>query len=142
MEEFLFRDESFTSLKGGFLNYHAPPVATKIMSSQLPQNDYFNSASSPTPQAAGLTSRPQNMSIRVSDLLSSREHSMSSRDTTPSPQSNDRSMLVSPASSRIQARLSSPTRLASPMLHRACTPVTEIEDRMTPIGESSITERL
>jgi hypothetical protein len=137
VEDFLFRDVSFTSMRGGYMDQPAPPMTTKIQISDLPQNEYY--VGLPTARSLcheqQLSSRSQISNVKVADFLNTETKTETNGgDLTPSPAG--KRLQVSRLTDRLGPGQSSPTCSASPMLHRACTPVTEIENSLPPVGQT------
>jgi hypothetical protein len=114
------------------LNTQAPPVATKIKIANIPENEYLYGLQSPRSESgeSALTARSI---ISVSDLLTTDTKNMP-LGTDFTPRATGKCLQV--ARFREEFRQPSPSGSASPMLHRACTPVTEIENDLPPVGEA------
>ena len=124
-------------MKGGYIDKQAPPVATKIQISDLPQNEYYIGVTTARSVCAEqyLSPRTHISTVKVADFLNT-ETKEDTKDVLQMPSPSARRLQVTRFRDTLEPRRSSPTGSASQMIHRACTPVTEIENNLPPVGQS------
>lgn len=129
VEEKMFRDASFANIIDGHNDYQAAPVSTKMAGFEHFKNEMENNQR-PDSGYTILTRRPHSVNIEVSELLD-KTHSNNGQ-----PIWSTGNHLNVPGMNLIEPRQQSPTGRASPMLHRARSPVTEKDHQLPPVGEA------
>jgi len=139
VEDYLFQEDTFTSMKSKSGEFASPPTTTKINIQFAQDNDYTVKSPRDIPQMN--TPRSYN-SFQVTKLMESLQPpspSISHGSSTHSSPVSPRRLDVSPTTQRPRNKilLSARSRSTSPVVQRSHSPFTPSQSPLPPVGDSN-----